>query len=213
MVTACALPTFAQGDRTNGQPATVLSEDVEVKYTRDIEGRTAAILQLLVPLDAVKSNHVHDAIMAQYRALRTWHDANDDALKKLGKAGESGKAELGKVQASLKEVHNKFIAKLSEDLTPEQVEKVKDKMVYNKVQVTYNAYCQQYPTLNDEQKAKILEWLKEAREEAMDGGSSKEKSDIFNRYKGKINNYLSKQGLSTGKPKKEAEAKPKGDGE
>jgi hypothetical protein len=39
-----------------------------------------------------------------------------------------------------------------------------------------------------------MDLLKEAREEAMDGGSSQEKDAVFGRYKGKINNYLSKQG-------------------
>ena len=37
--------------------------------------------------------------------------------------------------------------------------------------------------------------LKEAREEAMDGGSAEEKTAVFQRYKGKINNFLSRQGI------------------
>ena len=50
-------------------------------------------------------------------------------------------------------------------------------------------------------KKKILELLKQAREEAMDGGSAAEKTAIFQRYKGKINNYLSKQGVHPEKGK------------
>jgi hypothetical protein len=42
----------------------------------------------------------------------------------------------------------------------------------------------------------------------MDGGSSDEKTAIFQRYKGKINNYLSKQGIH---PAREKAAKPAGD--
>jgi hypothetical protein len=68
-------------------------------------------------------------------------------------------------------------------------------MVYGKVQVTYNAYIGMVPSLNDQQKAMILDLLKQAREEAMDGGSAEEKSAVFKRYKGKINNYLSSQGV------------------
>src|SRR5436853_335256 len=75
-----------------------------------------------------------------------------------------------------------------------QVEAVKDKLTYNVVHVTYKAFCEMIPTLNDEQKAYILATLKDAREEAMDGGSSGEKHAIFGRYKGRINIYLSKQG-------------------
>jgi hypothetical protein len=48
--------------------------------------------------------------------------------------------------------------------------------------------------MTDVQKAKVLEFLVQAREEAMDDGSSSEKDATFGRYKGKINNYLSKEG-------------------
>ncbi len=43
--------------------------------------------------------------------------------------------------------------------------------------------------------------LKPAREEAMDGGSAKDKTAVFQRYKGRINNYLSKQGIIPDKKK------------
>ena len=59
----------------------------------------------------------------------------------------------------------------NEQLTPEQVEIVKDKMTYGTVKVTYDNYCKFVPQLTDDQKAKILETLKRGREEAMDGGS------------------------------------------
>jgi len=36
----------------------------------------------------------------------------------------------------------------------------------------------------------------------MDGGSAPEKTAIFQRYKGKINNYLSKQGIHPEKKEK-----------
>jgi len=62
------------------------------------------------------------------------------------------------------------------------------------VQVTYRRYQQVLPELTDEQKREILANLIEARELAMDGGSSDEKHAIFGKYKGRINNYLSAQG-------------------
>jgi hypothetical protein len=67
-------------------------------------------------------------------------------------------------------------------------------MTYGKVKVTYDAYCEIVPNLAEAQKARILELLKDAREEAMDAGSAGEKSAVFKRYKGKINNYLSAEG-------------------
>jgi predicted GH43/DUF377 family glycosyl hydrolase len=50
------------------------------------------------------------------------------------------------------------------------------------------------PELNEEQKRFILSNHTEARELAMDKGSSEEKHEVFREYKGRINNYPSKQG-------------------
>lgn len=65
-------------------------------------------------------------------------------------------------------------------------------MTYNVVKVTYDAQCDMIPTLKDEEKKQILAWLKEAREYAIDAESSKKKHETFGKYKGRINNYLSK---------------------
>ena len=74
-------------------------------------------------------------------------------------------------------------------------------MTYGKVQFTMAGYLSQYPELSDANRQAILEMLKQAREEAMDGGSAAEKTAIFQKYKGKINNYLSKQGIHPVKAK------------
>jgi hypothetical protein len=58
------------------------------------------------------------------------------------------------------------------------------------------------PALTSEQKATIYDWLKEARELAMDGESSDKKHAVFGKYKGRINNYLSAAGYDM---KKEGE--------
>jgi len=39
-----------------------------------------------------------------------------------------------------------------------------------------------------------MAWLKEARELAIDAESSKKKHEVFGKYKGRINNYLSARG-------------------
>lgn len=166
-------------------------EQTEANYTKAIEGRTADILKILALSDTNKIARVHDAIIAQYRALNAWHDANDAKRK----AAKSDTNALAQIEDSLKAIHNQFLAKLAENLTPEQVDAVKDKMTYGKVQFTFKGYMVEYPNLPEAQQQKVLEFLKEARELAMDGGSAEEKSAIFNKYKGKINNYLSKEGF------------------
>jgi Protein of unknown function (DUF3826) len=104
-------------------------------------------------------------------------------------------------------LHDQFLAKLSAVLTPEQIEKVKDRMTYNKVKVTYDAYCSIVPDLTDSEKAKIQEQLMLAREEAMDGGSAPEKSEIFQKYKNQINAYLTSGGHDVAKAFKDWDAK------
>ncbi len=186
----------APAAETNATPA-----DAEAKYTAAIEGRTADILKILALTDADKTAKVHDAIIAQYRALNAWHDENDAKLKAAAKDTNA----VAQIRASLKTIHDAFIAKLSENLTSSQVEQVKDKMTYGKVQFTYAGYMTAYPNLAEEHKQKILELLKLAREEAMDGGSAEEKTAIFQKCKGKINNYLSKQGIHPEKKNKVAQ--------
>ena len=96
--------------------------------------------------------------------------------------------------ARLYRTHFAFDANLSRYLKPQDIEKVKDVMTFNVVKVTYDAQCDMIPTLTDEEKQQILIWLKEARELAIDAESSKKKHEVFGKYKGRINNYLSRRG-------------------
>ena len=180
------------------------SDPAEAQYQTALEKRAADILVALSLNDPAKAGTVRERVISQYRALRTWQDANDPKLK--GAAADAAK----EIKATLQPLHDRFLAGLAEVLTPLQVEVVKDKMTYGKVKVTYDAYCAMVPTLTDDQKARILATLKEAREEAMDAGSAEEKSSVFNRYKGRINNFLSKDGVDIGKASKEWVARQKG---
>ena len=90
--------------------------------------------------------------------------------------------------------HYDMEAALKMYLNDAQIEKVKDVMTFNVVSVTYDAQCDMIPTLTDEEKRQIMAWLKEARELAIDAESSKKKHEVFGKYKGRINNYLSARG-------------------
>jgi hypothetical protein len=59
------------------------------------------------------------------------------------------------------------------------------------------------PDLTEEQISQIETWLLEAREIAMDQGSSDAKHAVFGKYKGRINNYLSGEGYDLNKASKE----------
>ncbi len=184
-------------------PPAVSPAEAEAAYTQNIEKRVGDILATLQFNDSARSARVHDLLIAQYRALRDWHDANDPKLR--GATPE----EASKTKGSLRTLHDRFLAGLGSELTADQVEKVKDKMTYGKVKVTYDAYCEIVPNLTQPQKDKIRAMLKEAREEAMDGGSAEEKSAVFKKYKGKINNYLSSEGHNVSQAYKDWGAKQK----
>jgi hypothetical protein len=94
-------------------------------------------------------------------------------------------------------LHGEYLAILAKVLDSNRIDKVKDGMTYNVREVTFNAYVQMIPQLTDEQKAVIMADLIEAREHAMDAESSEKKHAWFGKYKGRINNYLSSQGLNT----------------
>ena len=188
--------TRPAGAQTVTPPVT--EAEKEAFYARSIEYRTTDILKALNLADADKSNTVHDVLVAQYHNLRVRDAAIDTRLKVDGKdISYANRAPL--LAQQVQPLHDQFLARLAESLTPEQVEQVKDLMTYHKVKVTYDAYCQIVPGLTDGEKAKILELLKAAREEAIDGGNAPEKSAIFQKYKDQINAYLDAQGLDTAK--------------
>jgi hypothetical protein len=183
---------------TSETPATL--DEKESIYNTVIAHRTAMILEALALTDVAKSNRVQAAIVAHYHALRARDEAIDDELASLPAGSEERDAQrMAMLPVMSKPLHDKFVATLAMDLTPEQIVTVKDKMTYGKVNFTYSAYCSIFPKLTDEEKAKIMELLKQARDVAMDGGNAGEKSDIFQQYKNQINAYLTARGYDVEK--------------
>jgi hypothetical protein len=145
----------------------------------------------------------------QYFDLNKLHDKTKEsvaAIKLLPLSEEERDGRIKKEEdektTKLRKLHERFIADLESNLSEAQIEKVKDGMTYRVMTVTYTAYQDMILTLTVEQKEKICNWLKEARELAMDEGSSEDKHKVFGKYKGKINNYLSGQGYDMKKEEK-----------
>jgi hypothetical protein len=180
--------------------------EMEALYTSSIESRTADILKPLALTNSVASNAVHDLIIAQYRVMRARDELINAKLDAMGKdVNYTNRA--GELQAQSQLLHEHFIAELAKRVSAEDLDKIKDKMTYNKVKITYDAYNNIIPGLTDSDKAKIMELLKVAREKAIDGGSASEKSDIFQEYKYQINDYLNAHGHDVAKAYKDWEAK------
>jgi hypothetical protein len=161
------------------------AETEEEAYAKVIEDRAAKIVEPMGISDGEQAKRVQALIVSQYRGLRDIH-AKRDADKSAAAQQEA--------KLAMFELHNQFVSKLRAELTCEQVEQVKDGLTYSVMPRTYDVYLEQLPDLNDEQKRTVKAFLIEARELAMDGGSADEKHGIFRKYKGKINNYLSKAG-------------------
>ena len=111
-------------------------------------------------------------------------------------------AELEK-DATLYRCHFEFPASLSLYINDKQIDAIKDGMTYNSLQVQYESLVDMVPSLTEEEKKQIYAWDKEAREFSMDAENSDKKHAAFNKYKGRINNYLTKRGYDLVKERNE----------
>jgi uncharacterized protein DUF3826 len=202
---------------TAGQAWAANSNEAQTAYAREITKRADKIVAPLEISDDVARTRVRDLVARQYRSLREIHDARDATIADAKKSPSSDPAapeasiKAARDAANLKliDAHRRFVARLSVEIEPNQVNKVKDGMTYSVVPITYKRYMELLPALNDEQKREILANLVEARECAMDAGSSEEKHALFGKYKGRINNYLSAAGFDMKKAEQELAAKQK----
>jgi len=174
----------------------------QANYIQVITKRADKIVQALALTDSAKYKRVRDIIVNQYNVLSNIHDTRDAKVKDIKTQAGDDKAKANAQVASvdstvdiqLGQAHKLYIAKLGTELNTEQIDEVKDQMTYKILPLTYNAYLDELPNLTTDQKAQIKAWLVEAREHAIDAGSSEKKHEWFGKYKGRINNYLSKQG-------------------
>ncbi len=186
---------------------TVAAEAVELnskgrnpEYVASIVKRSQKITDKLELADSVAAQKVTYIIANRYFELNDIYEERDKEMKfaKDSLSGVAREAALKSTEerkdAALYRTHFAFPAALSLYLDEAQIEAVKDGMTYGVVMVTYNSHLDMIPSLTAEEKAQIMAWLKEARELAMDAENSNKKHAVFGKYKGRINNYLSKRG-------------------
>jgi len=185
-----------------GNTATSSYEDTA--YIRVITERAGKIVATLGLPDSAAYLRVRGIVANQYKDLNAVYTDRDDHLKQLkDQQPAAGKATADSIKKNIQQdvdtrvekLHTAYLARLRKELTPRQVDQVKDGMTYSVLEVTYKAYQEMLPSLTDEQKKRILSDLTEAREHAMDAESSRKKHEWFGKYKGRINNYLSSQGI------------------
>ena len=173
------------------------SEGRDPEYVNTILGRAQKATDELSITWTLQGQNVLNIIANKYFKLNDIYEERDQ-LKKENK-------ELAEAQCDSKlyRSHFEFNSQLSIYLKQEDIDKIKDIMTYNVVKVTYDAQLEMIPTLTEEEKKQIMIWLLEARELAIDAESSNKKHEMFGKYKGRINNYLSARGYDLTKEREE----------
>lgn len=177
------------------------SEGRDPEYVQKILTRSEKVVDKLELADESVKQEVVRIVANRYFELNDIYEARDQrlaAVKEQGLTGETKQMaqDFAKYECDSKlyRSHFAFPATLSLYLTDAQIEAVMDGMTFGVVKVTYDSHLDMIPSLTDEEKEQIRVWLEEARELAVDAESSHKKHEVFGKYKGRINNYLSKRG-------------------
>lgn len=178
------------------------AETVPVPSSSQVK-RAERLMQSINLKDEIVADRISGLISRYYAKLSAIHSVRDAELKTARDLRSTDKAASDKAVHAAQTraleaqevLHRRFLTELARDLSSAQIEQVKDGMTYGVLPLTFRVYQEMFPDLTPTQKKQILAWLTEARELAMDGGSSEEKHAIFGKYKGRINNYLSAAGI------------------
>lgn len=187
---------------TAALPLLVLAGDPPPPPAPALLERAGKIVAKLELADAAQNARLTEFIARHYEALALVHKLRDTSLSLAkqnpdAKAGDRERYQAQDIAAGrLAAQHFAFIARLTAELTPAQVEAIKDGMTYGVAPNTFRVYQQMLPDLTREQRLQLHAWLLEAREHAMQAGTSDEKHAWFGKYKGRINNYLSQAGYN-----------------
>lgn len=179
------------------------------EYVNSILNRSKKIVDKLGIQDSVVIREVTFIVANRYFELNDIYEVRDSLVKSAKETlkGEEKQTAIKNAEnekdSKIYRSHFAFPANLSLYLDENQITAIKDGMTFNVVQVTYEATLDMIPSLTDEEKVQIMAWLVEARELAIDAETSKKKHEVFGKYKGRINNYLSKRGYDLVKEREE----------
>lgn len=163
--------------------------------------------------DSVREN-IQIVVTNRYLELREIHQNYDERNKKIENAGLSKEDTAIELERSYYQYNSDlyrsrfgYEAWLSFYLNDEQVETVKDAMTYNLFHVRYDDFLDLLPNLTESDKNRIYHWLVEAREFSMDFETPRKMRQMFTKYRGRINNYLSGRGHDLRKATEEQKAR------
>lgn len=179
----------------------------------DAGQRTEQILSALALTDVAKRSKVEAILNAHFDSLNRVFVVRKAEMEAAA-SQSPGNKELADARSKaawdasvgkLNKLHATFLGKLSSLLTATQVEKVKDSMTEGLLQKEYSRFLQLLPNLAKQQKAQVMTYLQEARENAMDAETEDMRRQWFIKYRGRANNFLAAAGYDLRKATEELE--------
>lgn len=189
------LPVFclAQTDSTKSAAALIKSNE-------EVDRKAAGWAAGLKLPDNAKEKIVTNAIAVHLKSIRDWHNSHPFSSVPAGINPATGNklSDLDRqiiANSSMPaSIHKNLMDVLKNELTPEQVEYILDQYTIGKVAFTLKGYKAIVPDLTSEEETKITEFLKQAREHAIDYKNMNQISAIFEIYKTKSEQYLNSNG-------------------
>jgi hypothetical protein len=172
---------------------------------KKIEQKAGKLIDGLKLTDADKASKAKTITREWLVAMMAWHKEHDAELKGLWSEWNTARAVVPKdefpgeviaykiegVYASLKPTYDDFIKKLSAELTPDQVDALKEAWSRSPGMTrTYNAFLEIAPDLAEKDKQVIRDRMLMAREAAMLTDADKEVVSIYKRHKVKVEQYI-----------------------
>ncbi|MGN7990347.1 DUF3826 domain-containing protein [Pedobacter sp. 22226] len=178
------------------------SQTKDVVVPEDILTKAKEWVATLNLTDAAKKTTVENVIAVHLTTVKDWHNDHPSSTVPDGINPVTGNKlnDLDKQiiadSAMPSTVHQALMDGLNKNLSPQQVESILDKYTIGKVDFTMKGYKAIVPDLTADEEAKILSFLKQAREQAVDYKNMKEISAIFEIYKTKSEQLLNNNGRS-----------------
>lgn len=182
--------------------ANVQVPDADAKANAENEKKAGEWVTSLNLNDAAKEARVKAVVSTHLKAIRDWNNEHPFTTVPAGINPVTGirLSELDRQvianSAMPASVHESLMTGLRQDLNEEQVALILDKYTIGKVAFTMGGYKAIVPNMTAEEEAKIEDFLKQAREQAVDYKNMKQISAIFEIYKTKSEQYLNSNGRS-----------------
>ena len=177
-----------------------ITSKAKISVDSEIEKKAIEWVASLSLNDSQKEIRVKNVIITHLTTIRNWHNEHPATTVPDGINPVTG-TKLSELDRSIiadsampSTIHQALMEGLRKDLSAEQVELVLDKYTIGKVAFTIAGYKAIVPDLTADEEVKILGFLKQAREQAVDYKNMKQISAIFEIYKTKSEQFLNGNG-------------------